>query len=47
MYLTATGAIYVAVLAMEVGTFAVHSFLFNIFLDIVSRTNPPPFLHPR
>jgi len=31
-----SGAIYVAVLALEVGTFAVHSFLFNIFLDITS-----------
>ena len=37
MYLTATGAIYVAVLVLEVWTFAAHSFLFNIFLDMVSR----------
>ena len=40
MYLTATGAIYVAVLVLEVWTFAVHSFLFNIFLDMVSRNRP-------
>ena len=40
MYLTATGAIYVAVLVLEVWTFAAHSFLFNIFLDMVSRNRP-------
>jgi hypothetical protein len=39
MYPTATGAIYLSVLALEVATFAVHSFLFNIFLDMVSRAN--------
>ena len=30
------GAIYSTLLACEVASFAVHSFLFNIFLDIVS-----------
>ena len=32
------GAIYLIVLACEAGTFAANSYLFNIFLDMVSPT---------
>src|SRR5712691_7715356 len=39
MYLNATGAIYLTVLACGVGTFVTKSFLFNIALDVVSRTS--------
>lgn len=38
MHRNATGAIYLTVLASEVAAFAVGSYMFNIFLDIVSHT---------
>jgi hypothetical protein len=43
IYRNATGAIYLTVLASEVAAFAVGSYMFNIFLDIVSHTYSLPF----
>ena len=43
VYLIISGAMYTIVLAGEVATYATGSYLFNVFLDVVSTLPTSPF----